>query len=133
MKIGDRTDEAEFIVIRGNGEPLLGRKTVVKLGVLKIGENVAVVTDLKHTLKEQYPKVFQGVGKLNTKLTQTSNQKHSHCGAYHLREAVEKKINKLIDRDIVERVEGPTPWVNHVVVLPKKCDKDIRIRHEKSK
>lgn len=80
IKIGDRTDEAEFIVIRGNGEPLLGRKTAVKLGVLKIGKNVAVVTE--HTLKEQYPKAFQGVGKLNTKLTQTSNQKHSHCGAY---------------------------------------------------
>lgn len=44
-----------------------------------------------------------------------------------MREAVEKKINKLIDRDIIERVEGPTPWVNHVVVLPKKCDKDIRM------
>lgn len=69
-------------MIRGNGEPFLGRKTAVKLGVLKIDKNVAVITDLKHTLIEQYPKVFQGVGKLNTKLTQTSNQKHIHCGAY---------------------------------------------------
>lgn len=45
---------------------------------------------------------------------------------YHLREAVEKKIQELIDMDIIERVEGPTPWVIPVVILPKR-DKDIRI------
>lgn len=37
IQIGDRTEEAEFIVINGNGEPLLGKKTATKLGVLKIG------------------------------------------------------------------------------------------------
>lgn len=54
-------------MIKGNGEPLLGKNTAIKLRALKIGENVAVVTDIRHTLKEQYPKVFKGVGKLNTK------------------------------------------------------------------
>lgn len=29
--------------------------------------------------------------------------------------------------DIVEQVRGPTPWVNPVVILPKKSDKDIRM------
>lgn len=100
IKIGDRTDEAEFIVIRGNGEPLLGKVTAVKLGVLKIGENVAAVTDLKHSLKEQYPKVFKGVGKLNTKQISLYIDPNVKPVAqplrripYHLRDAVEKKIN----------------------------------------
>uniref|UniRef100_A0A669BA80 Gypsy retrotransposon integrase-like protein 1 n=1 Tax=Oreochromis niloticus TaxID=8128 RepID=A0A669BA80_ORENI len=134
IKIGDRAEEAEFIVIRGNGEPLLGKKTAIKLGVLKIGENVAAVTDLKHTLKEKYPKVFKGVGKLNTKQISLYIDPNVKPVAqplrripYHLRDAVEKKINELIDMDIIERVEGPTLWVNPVVVLPKKCDKDIRM------
>lgn len=53
--------------MKGNGEPLLGRQTAVKLGVLKIGENVAAITKSKNSLQEQYPSVFKGIGKLNTK------------------------------------------------------------------
>lgn len=34
---------AEFIVIKGDGEQLLGKNTVIKLGVLKIRENVSAV------------------------------------------------------------------------------------------
>lgn len=32
----NRTDQAEFIVIQGNAEPLLGKDTAMKLGVLRI-------------------------------------------------------------------------------------------------
>ncbi len=39
--------QAEFIVIKGTGEPLLGRETAKKLGVLKIGTDIAAVTDLQ--------------------------------------------------------------------------------------
>lgn len=57
----------EIIVMKGNGEPLLGKKTAMKLGVLKIGENVLAVTDIIYKLQQKYPNVFKGVGKLNTK------------------------------------------------------------------
>jgi len=95
---------------------------------------VAAVTDLKHTLQKQYPSVFKGVGKLNTKQiilyidpeVKPVEQPLRRI-PYHLRDAVEKKINELIDMDIVEHVDGPTPWVNLVVILPKKNDKDIRM------
>lgn len=134
IQIGDRTEEAEFIVINGNGEPLLGKKTATKLGVLKIGENVATLTDIRHTLQQQYPNVFKGVGKLNTKQISLYIDPNVKPVAqplrripYHLRDAVEKKINELIEMDIVEQVRGPTPWVNPVVILPKKSDKDIRM------
>ncbi len=36
----------------------------MKLGVLKIGTDIAAVTDLKQS---QYPEVFQGIGILKTK------------------------------------------------------------------
>lgn len=58
---------AEFTVFCGRGEPLLGKDTAVKLGVLRIGANVAGVSDLKSMIRQQYPKLFSGVGKLNTK------------------------------------------------------------------
>ena len=28
-------------------------------------------------------------------------------------------MKELVDLDIIEPVEGPTPWVNPVVVVPK--------------
>lgn len=65
ITIGNRT--REFIVIKGNGEPLLGKKTAMKLGVLKIGRNISAVTDIKYTPQQQYPNVFKGVRSLNTK------------------------------------------------------------------
>ena len=36
-----------------------------------------------------------------------------------MRSKVEEKVKGLVDLDIVESVEGPTPWVNPVVVVPK--------------
>ncbi len=43
------------------------------------------------------------------------------------RDAVDKKINQLLEMDIIERVEGPTPWVNPVVVAPKAAEDDVRL------
>ena len=43
-----------------------------------------------------------------------------------MRSKVEDKIKELIDLDIIEPVEGPTPWVNLVVVVPKSGG-DIRL------
>lgn len=133
ITIGNKTEQAEFMVIKGNGEPLLGKKTAIKLGVLKIGENVSAVTDIKDSLQLQYPDVFKGVGKLKTKQISLYIDPKVRPVAqplrripFNLREAVEKKIKELMDIDIIERVEGPTPWVNPVVVLPK-TDGDIRM------
>ena len=39
--------------------------------------------------------------------------------AFSLREKIEKKLDELLHEDIIERVDGPTPWVNPVVVVPK--------------
>lgn len=48
--IGGRSTQAEFIVIRGQGEPLLGKETAIELGVLKIGTNISAVRDTKAVL-----------------------------------------------------------------------------------
>jgi hypothetical protein len=46
---------------------LLGKETAIKLGVLKVGVDIAAVTNVKTQINHQYPKLFEGVGKLNTK------------------------------------------------------------------
>ena len=47
---------------------------------------------------------------------------------FHLRDKVEAEIKCLEEQDIVEEVEGPTPWVSPIVVAPKPKDpKAVRL------
>ena len=45
---------------------------------------------------------------------------------FHMREKVEKELERLEKLDIIEKVDGPTDWVCPVVVAPKK-NGEIRI------
>ena len=39
---------------------------------------------------------------------------------FHTRKDVEKELESLEERGIIEQVDGPTPWISPVVVVPKK-------------
>ena len=53
--------EAEFVVIEGKGQPLLGRKTATELGVLRIGTPINMISS---DIVEEFKECFQGVGRL---------------------------------------------------------------------
>lgn len=42
--------------------------------------------------------------------------------AYHLRGKLEKKLDELVQQDIIEKVDKASPWVSPVVVLHKRND-----------
>lgn len=45
-----------------------------------------------------------------------------------MRAAVEKKLENLENDDIIEKVEGPTPWISPIVIVPKSSDPmDVRL------
>ena len=47
---------------------------------------------------------------------------------FHVRKQVENKLRQLESEDIIERAEGPTPWVSPIVVVPKPSKpNEIRI------
>ncbi|KAJ8369419.1 hypothetical protein SKAU_G00094470 [Synaphobranchus kaupii] len=105
----------------------------MKLGVLKIGADISAVTDLNQSLQQQYPTVFQGVGKLKTKQLKlyivtdvTPVAQPLRRIPFNLRGPVEKKIKELLDLDIIKPVDGLTPWVNPVVIVPK-ANSEIRL------
>ena len=84
-----------------------------------LGENLAPV------LQAKYPIVFVGVGKLkdyklklNVSEVTPVAQKPRRV-PFALREKVTAKVEDLIAKDIVERVNGPTSWVSPVVIAPK--------------
>ena len=46
---------------------------------------------------------------------------------YNISEGVEKKLDELLKLDIIEPVEGPTPWVSPFVCVPKHNSDEIRM------
>ena len=137
VSAGCNSVNADFYVISGKGESLLGKDTAMSLGALKMGVDVATVStnprNIGDTLQEKYPEVFKGVGKLQDRAVHLHIDPNIKPVAQPIRRTpfsltskVEEKVKELVDLDIVEPVEGPTPWVNPVVVVPKSQG-DIRL------
>ena len=128
-------------MVTKSGRCLLGHETSKALGLLRSGSSVSsefvacnvVDENLAPILQAKYPTVFIGVGKLkgyklklhvNPDVTPVA-QKPRRV-PFALREKVTSKVEDLIAKDIVERVNGPTSWVSPVVIAPKASG-DIRL------
>lgn len=79
--------------------------------------------------------MFDGIGNLKNKQIQLHidkniqpvTQPHRRI-PFHVRKQVEQELKKLEALDIIEKVDGPTPWVSPIVVTPKpKKPGDIRL------
>ncbi|XP_015755918.1 PREDICTED: uncharacterized protein LOC107335405 [Acropora digitifera] len=120
---------------------LPGHITSRDLGLLRIGlgassesaECNVVSKDLASALQTKYPKVFSGIGnlkeyrlKLHVDPEVTPVAQKPRRVPFALREKLTAKVEDLIAKDIVERVDGSTSWVSPVVVAPKS-EGDIRL------
>ena len=133
-----------FVVTRAPGR-LLGRTSAVDLGLLRLylkgvpRHVISVAQELddeskfRHSIEQQYAKLFTGVGKLTdyqaTIHIDTSvppiAQKPRHI-PFALQEKVASRLDDLLAKDIIERVPGPTSWVSPVVIVPKP-NGDVRL------
>ena len=121
---GNAMIEAEFIVLDGTGRPLLGCSSAIQLGVLKMGPEINTLTE--SDLLQKFPECFRGVGKLKDFQSNihidpsvrpvAQNPRRTPFG---LRKKVEDKLSELMDADIIEKADGPTPWVSPVCIVPK--------------
>ena len=76
---------------------------------------------------DQYQSVFHGIGKLkdvkvklyiDEKIKPVA-QKHRRI-PFHLREKVENEIKRLLDADVIERVDEPTAWISPLLWCQKR-------------
>ena len=131
ISVDDAQCVSTFHVLEGNHGSLLSYATAVKLGILQLQVNL-IESSSNHFLN-QYPSVFKGIGKL------TGVEVMLHIDPdvspvaqkprripFHLRKKVEQELLALEQQNIIEKVDGPTPWVSPLVVIPKK-NGDVRL------
>ena len=82
---------------------------------------------------EKYKSCFEGLGKLkdfqlDIPIDQSVKPvaQPMHCAPFSLRAKLEQKLDELATLDVIEKAEGPTPWISPVVVVPKP-NGDIRL------
>ena len=131
VQSGSEETEEEFLVLKDRETrdvPLLGRECSQKLNLLRLGPCA-----LKEDVMSKYKDCFTGLGKLEGYQARIHTdpavkpvaQKQRRI-PFSLRGKVEDKLQELMDLDIIEKVNGPTPWVSPVVVVPKSRG-DIRL------
>ncbi|GFO23872.1 RNA-directed DNA polymerase-like protein [Plakobranchus ocellatus] len=116
VKHRQKNTTSKFFVVDGNSgsSNLLSGDTSEKLRLIKYLNQVNIPTDL-----------YSGFGKikdLKIKLhidDQVPPKAQDHRRIpYHTRKDVEREIKRLEEADIIESVEGPTPWVSPIVIVP---------------
>ena len=122
----------EFVVIENEGHALLGRETVISLGVLKLRAHVNSLEVSSDGAKgeasifEKFPGCCELIGKLKDFQVKVPTDPEIPPVAqpirrvpYYLRDKLSTKLDELVELDIIEKVSGPSSWVSPVVVVPK--------------
>ena len=99
---------------------------LIEININTIGSRDAITID---AISKQYPALINGVGKLRNfqvrlhidKNIKPSAQNHRRV-PFHLCMKVEEELKLLLEQDIIERAEGPTPWVSSIVTPLKPKD-----------
>ena len=126
----DQKKKETFFVVKSKlGGNLLSATTAQDLGL------VYFAFACQSSIPDSYPDLFEGMGKMKdmkVKLhidheVKPVCQPHRRI-PFHLRKKVEAELKRLEDLDIIEKVDGPTPWVSPIVAAPKpKAPDEIRI------
>ena len=134
----------EIYVIKGLHQALLGGPAIHALNLLKKGKFVDAVnrTDevkLDKEWKSMSPKLFKGLGRIKNEYTiklKVGAQPHAvntaRKIAYPQLPKVKKELERMEKMGVISRIETPTDWCSHMVVVPK-ANGDVRICLDPSK
>ena len=114
-------------VLKGNHGSLLSYKTACYMGLIDLKINQNTQGSSVDNLLQQHPNLLRGIGNLkNTEVklhidkTVPPVAQPARRIPFHLRQKVSQELDNLENQGIIEKVEGATPWVSPLVVIPKK-------------
>ncbi|KAJ1119863.1 hypothetical protein NDU88_008048 [Pleurodeles waltl] len=121
---GDRSADAKFYVVAGDRGTLLGCHTAEELELVFFARQI-YDTQVERLLQE-FSQLFVGLGRLKGKRIKLHIDhtvipvalRHRRV-PFHLRPVVEEELRLLEEQGVIEKVDGPTPWVSPLVIAPK--------------
>ncbi|CAF1080712.1 unnamed protein product, partial [Brachionus calyciflorus] len=129
VKYNNEYRNVMFYLTSGDFGNLLNYETSILLGIIKpINMINAIKIDKKiEKLRSKYRSLFSGrIGKLKNHEVELHIdesvkpiQQKLRPVPFHLRPLVEKEIKNMLEQDIIEPIQGPTPWVSPIVPVPK--------------
>ena len=120
--------KTEIHIVKGSGGNLLGFQAAQELGIISIAQQVSHSSPCPdNAIAQRFPGLFSGIGKIRNKViklhideTVVPKQQRHRRIPFHVRKDVEVAKAQLEADDIIEKADGPTPWVSPLVVVPKK-------------
>ena len=132
VKINENKHQIKFHVVNSKCTPLIGQQCAVNLGLLKICVNTINHENMNSNVKDtllEYADRFEGLGKLkdfelklNINKDVTPVVQPNRRIPFKMRKQVDNKIQQLLEMDVIEKTQGPTPWISPIVVIPKTND-----------
>lgn len=124
---------AQFYVVTKADQILLGKTTSEELRVLKVGLNVNTIQEIKEGGRPPVTagsKPFPKVPKMQFHF-EVDQQIMPKKSMYFrvpvaVEDLVDKKLDEMLEQDIIEEVHEPTDWVSPLIVVPKG-NSDIRL------
>ena len=118
-----------LFVVKVHGVTLLGCSVSEKLQLVTVHHANSINNSLVEEYVTRHPQLFTGVGKMADfqidlhidKTVSLVAQPHRRI-PFHARKKLEAELDALEKNDIIERVDGPTPWVTPIVIAPKPKD-----------
>ncbi|MCG7878633.1 MAG: RNase H-like domain-containing protein [Candidatus Thiodiazotropha endolucinida] len=121
--------EEEIYVVRGLTRCLLGRPTIEKLDLVKRVYELFT----PETVRQKFPKLFQGLGKLKGQYTITLKDDAKPYAltvprrvSIPLMSKVKKELDRMEETGVISKIHEPTEWCAGMVVVPKN-DGNVRI------
>ena len=131
-----QTIEATFYVTEGTDGSILSWRNSEALELIKVARPLITPTsnDRVDQLVREYGDLFHGLGKLKgrqvkihiNETVQPVAQPHRRV-PFHVRKQLAEQLEKDEQQGVIERVNGPTPWVSPIVVAPKREPGKVRV------
>ena len=126
-----RITVAGIDVVNGNSDSLLSYQTASELNMITLHVNKVTSTSSVSSddIEQKYPDIYNGIGKLKefeVKLHIDKQVPPVSRIPFHLRKKVSAALKQFEKDKIIEKVEGATPWVSPLVVIPKN-DGTVRL------
>lgn len=112
-------NDVKFYVIRGGSQPLLGKLTALALNVLRLGPPMEnqTINNVRNIIPFPYIKGVTVRFQVNPDVKPVNLRVRRVPVA--LQSSVKEKLNELLGKDIIERVEGYSEWCSPIVTTFK--------------